>query len=756
MTGYSREELLGKSALMLYPTEEEYEQVGRVKYNMIEEHGTGYVETCWQRKDGSVVNILLSSSPIVLGDLSGEIIFTALEITERKRAEEALRLSNLYNRSLIEASLDPLVTIGHDGKITDVNSATEQITGYPRNELIGTDFSDYFTEPEKASAGYQQVFKDGEVRDYPLEIKHKEGNITPVLYNASVYRDENGKVIGVFAAARDITESKQMEEQTRQRAEEIETVMEVAPVAIFIGHDPKCQNITGNLMANELFEAKLGENVSANTSNMRRLFHKGIELTVEELPMQKATFKDIDVRNEEIDVLFPSGEWRGVLGSASPLHDADGNVRGSIGTFIDITERKKAEAKLEETLDNLENLVKERTADLQKTYKSLEKSEKNLAEAQEMALLGSWEQDFATNKIYWSDEIYRIFGHIPQEFDATYETFLCFVHPDDQENVNNAVKEALNGKPYSIEYRIILANGEERIVHSQGEAIFDEKNNPVRMRGFTQDITERKKAEEKLHRAEEKYRIVAEQTGQLLYDYDLETGVTDWAGDIKEVTGFTPNEFRGLSLNGWVCNIHPEDRKKIQENIEMFLRCGGTYRSEYRFRKKNGEYVYFEDSGICLKDKKGDINRILGVVKDVTERKQTEEFMAKIESARKQELHHRIKNNLQVISSLLDLQADLFKGRKTITDSEVLEAFKESIDRVLSIALIHEELYKGKNIDLLNFSQYIKELANNLLLTYRLKTDVSLNFDLEENIFLDYGYCYSIRDNYQRNCFKLL
>ncbi len=79
----------------------------------------------------------------------------------------------------------------------------------------------------------------------------------------------------------------------------------------------------------------------------------------------------------------------------------------------------------------------------------------------------------------------------------------------------------------------------------------------------------------------------------------------------------------------------------------------------------------------------------------------------------------------------------MFKGRKTITDSEVSKAFKESIDRVLSIALIHEELYKGKNIDLLDFSQYIKELANNLLLTYSLKTDVSLNFDLEENIFLD-------------------
>ncbi len=120
----------------------------------------------------------------------------ARDVTEHKKAEEKIRLSNNYNRSLIEASLDPLVTIGHDGKITDVNEATELVTGYSRNELIGTDFSDYFTVPEKARKGYQQVFTHGEVRDYPLEIRHMNGNITPVLYNASVYKDESGELLG--------------------------------------------------------------------------------------------------------------------------------------------------------------------------------------------------------------------------------------------------------------------------------------------------------------------------------------------------------------------------------------------------------------------------------------------------------------------------------------------------------------------------------------------------------------------------------
>ena len=110
-----------------------------------------------------------------------------------------------YNRSLIEASLDPLVTIGPNGIITDVNNATENATGLPRVKLIGTDFSEYFTEPCKARAGYQQAFKDGKVVDYELKLKHISGYSTLVLYNASVYKDDEGKIIGVFAAARDIT-----------------------------------------------------------------------------------------------------------------------------------------------------------------------------------------------------------------------------------------------------------------------------------------------------------------------------------------------------------------------------------------------------------------------------------------------------------------------------------------------------------------------------------------------------------------------
>ena len=174
--------------------------------------------------DGTMRHLLGNSKPLhdEKGNPRGSVS-AFIDITERKKAEEALRLSNIYNRSLIEASLDPLVTIGHDGKIMDVNYATEKVTGYSRNNLIRTDFSDYFSDPEKARKGYQQVFAQGEVRDYPLEIQHHDGHIIPVLYNASVYRNENGEVIGVFAVAHDITELKKAKEKIQTLANTVES-----------------------------------------------------------------------------------------------------------------------------------------------------------------------------------------------------------------------------------------------------------------------------------------------------------------------------------------------------------------------------------------------------------------------------------------------------------------------------------------------------------------------------------------------------
>jgi PAS domain S-box-containing protein len=193
--------------------------------------------------------ILRDFIPIRLGDNDYGRLWIHKDITERKRAEQALReakdelelrvrertaeliealqalrQTGAYTRSLIESSLDPLVTIGRDGTITDVNAATETATGRERQELIGTDFSAYFTEPEKARAGNQHVFTEGSVCDYPLDICHRDGHTIPVLYNAALYRDEAGQVVGIFAAARDITRLKRAEVALRRSNEQLRRI----------------------------------------------------------------------------------------------------------------------------------------------------------------------------------------------------------------------------------------------------------------------------------------------------------------------------------------------------------------------------------------------------------------------------------------------------------------------------------------------------------------------------------------------------
>lgn len=303
-------------------------------------------------------------------------------------------------------------------------------------------------------------------------------------------------------------------------------------------------------------------------------------------------------------VRLADGSLGWIFSRAVPMLDANGEIVEWFGTASDITERKKVEAKLKDTLDNLDKLVKERTVELQNAYDSLKKSEKSLAEAQEIAHLGNWELDFASNEFRWSDEMYRIFGLNPQELKVSYDIFLSYVHPDDRDCIDNAAKDALNGKSADIDFRLILANRGERIVHAKSEVVFDNTNNPVRVRGTTQDITEHKKAEEAL---------------------------------------------------------------------------------------------------------------------------------AKVEQIRIKEIHHRIKNNLQVISSLLDLQSETFFNRKICKTQEVVEAFRESQDRVASMALIHEELYKGDNIDTLDFAAYLNKLTEDLFNSYNLgNKSIRLKLNLDQ------------------------
>jgi PAS domain S-box-containing protein len=227
--GYTADEIMGRSSDILHTPEDLASAAVDRLFETAQEKGLAEAEFQRVRKDGTrfAASVVVTRRDDASGHPIGYLLMST-DISEKKQAEERLRSASQYARSLIEASLDPLVTISPEGKITDVNEATVKVTGVPRERLIGTDFSDYFTEPEQARSGYREVFDKGFVTDYPLTIRHNGGLLTDVLYNASVYRDAVGKVLGVFAAARDVTAQKRAEaEVAEQRAKVMERLAEL-------------------------------------------------------------------------------------------------------------------------------------------------------------------------------------------------------------------------------------------------------------------------------------------------------------------------------------------------------------------------------------------------------------------------------------------------------------------------------------------------------------------------------------------------
>ena len=271
----------------------------------------------------------------------------ALRVRQQRRRIE--QTASQYARSLIEASLDPLVTISSQGKVTDVNRATEQVTGVGRSELIGSDFADYFTDPVRARDGYRQVFARGFVTDYPLAIRHVSGRITDVLYNASVYRDDAGQVLGVFAAARDVTARKKAEESIQAAS-----VFTHAREGILI------TRANGNILnVNEAFtritgysrEEVLGKNPSLLSSGRQdKEFYAAMWA---DLQQKGHWYGEVWNRRKSGELFVESLTITAVRGS-------DGNTEHYVALFTDITAIREHQSELEhmahfDALTNLPN-----------------------------------------------------------------------------------------------------------------------------------------------------------------------------------------------------------------------------------------------------------------------------------------------------------------------------------------------------------------------------------------------------------------
>ena len=328
-----------------------------------------------------------------------EQLLQAQLAAERERSIQSQRF-----QQLMKQASDAIVVADEQSRILEANESAQVLYGYTLPELRQMPLSqlraaEHPQAPERPANAPATPERD------LFETWHRRHDGTTVPVEISSRSVEIGGERYQFRIIRDITQRKEAEEALQlanarlqqlvddlgrtqqalaaseltahQRAEELEKLMDVAPAAIWVAHDRECHKITGNRTANTFYEAGRGENVSAapapdSQDTSRRFFRKGRELKPEELPMQEAAARGVEVRNSELEVLSPSGRRFTMLGNASPLRDDTGQVRGCVGTFVDITALKEAEAEVRRLNAELEQRVQRRTEELTLVNRELE------------------------------------------------------------------------------------------------------------------------------------------------------------------------------------------------------------------------------------------------------------------------------------------------------------------------------------------------------------------------------------------------
>jgi PAS domain S-box-containing protein len=277
-----------------------------------------------------------------------------------------------------------------------------------------------------------------------------------------------------------------------------------------------------------------------------------------------------------------------------------------------------------------------------------------LEEAQALTHLGSWEWDIAANTISWSDEMYRIFGMMPQVRPVGFEEFMGMIHPEDRERVSGMIGTSFKTtKPFEFEHRIIVAEKYERTLYGMGKVITDDQGKPLRMLGTSQDITNQKLSEQALRQSDERFRLVTQATHDLVYDLDLQSGII-WFNEVLQTEyGYRKNSDTTFD---WLKNhTHPDDSASVEKQINRLLKSKQkTWQAEYRFRKANGSYAVVRNRSFVLRDPGGKPERLIGSLLDITEARRLDRA--------KDEFISLVSHQLRTPLTIIRLYGDMLNG----------------------------------------------------------------------------------------------
>lgn len=592
-----KEELLGQRYMDMWPGIEQTE-VFRLIKQTLDERVSSHFENEFVFPDGSHGWFDLSIQPVPEG-----VFILSIDVTERKKIENALRENEEKYRLVSDNSDDWIYWIAPDGSLKYISSACERVTGYSPEEFEnhpGLNREIVFDADKENFNRHHQHSKLGDIpHDLEYRIITKSGQIRWINHSCSPIFSDDGEYLGRRGTNRNITERKLAEEQLRESEFRFSKLYENGPF--------------GMAMVDSQFRFK----------KVNPAFSAMMGYTEDEL--QKLTFKDIthpdDVSKDLSNVLKLISNQISVLKTEKRYIRKDGlEIWGSLtvtanfndnGSFLynlaiveDITPRKKAE-------------------------QEIRRLNERISTATRASQVGIWDWDIVSNKLVWDDQMYALYGIKKEEFTGAFEAWVNGLHPDDREFCQNETQLALRGeKEYESEFRVVWPDGTIHYEKAKGEVFRNEKGEPVRMVGINFEITERKNAEETLRISEERYRNIFESAVIGIYRTTPDGKILMANSTLTKLLGF--NSFEELIQRDLESEGFEDDnqRKKFRESIEKNGRVIGL---ESVWKTKDGESVIINENAKAFYDNNGKIIYYEGTIEDITKRKQIEKTLLESE-----------------------------------------------------------------------------------------------------------------------------
>lgn len=595
-----------------------------------------------------------------------------LDITNRKKAEEKLQESEQRFRSIFEQATVGIAHVEPDGTLSMINDKFSELLGYDKDELRGETFQS-LTHPEDLDKDLQNLeqLKQGEIDQYTIEKRYirKNKEILWVRLTVGAVRGADSEPKYFVSVVEDITERKETEEELEKSEKRLRKLATTVDQVFYI-YDldneelrylgPDFEDVWGRSI----------DEVDPYPEGLLELIHpEDHSRVLSEMPsrIELPSLSDEDSKLE-FRIEHPNGEIRWIRDRAFPFKDDSENSEMIAGTYEDITERKKTEREL---------------------IKSEQKFQQIASNIDHVI----WLKDPETEEFEFVNTAHEeIWG---QQVDELYENkraWFEMIHEEDRKRLEGDLIDKQKRGDFHEEYRIVRPDGEIRWIEDRAFPIRDEDGDIEKIAGIAEDITERK---------------TIKKERESFFDLTLDLfALADREGTFIEVNqafvetlGYSKQELESKPYTEFV---HPEDREQTLDAMDKLNEGQRIANFENRYLTNEGNYRW-----LSWRARPGK-NVIYAVARDITEQKQYEKQLQSMIEEKEillKEVHHRVKNNLQIISSLLDMQ------RRKVDSEKFGDSLQNSIDRVKSMALIHEQLYQSKHLSSVNLENYLEELV---------------------------------------------